>query len=188
MVENTGSSSIFIGAGANLSHPAYASPRETLEAAFKDLERRGVEILRVSPWFSTAPVPASNQPWYQNAVVEVATGLSANQLLAILHEVEEAFGRVRSVPNAARVIDLDLLDFRREIASGGPGLATLPHPRLAGRAFVLRPLAELAPHWRHPVSRVPIRTLLEALPADQATQLLQEPLTLAPLPFDGGRV
>ena len=170
MVENTKPCSIFVGAGANLSHPSHGSPRETLEAAFRDLERRGVHVLRVSPWFSTAPVPASDQPWYQNAVIEVATGLSADRLLATLHEVEEAFGRVRSVPNAARMIDLDLLDFRGEIAPGGPGLATLPHPRLAGRAFVLRPLAELAPHWCHPVTGVPIQALLEALPADQVTE------------------
>ena len=92
-------------------------------------------------------------------------------LLAELHAVEAAFGRARTVPNAARPIDLDLLDYRGQIASGGPGRATLPHPRLAGRAFVLRPLADLAPDWRHPVTGQPIRALIEALPVDQIAEL-----------------
>jgi len=80
---------------------------------------------------------------------------------------------VRTVPNAARLIDLDLLDFHGEIAPGGPERAILPHPRLEGRAFVLRPLADLAPDWRHPRSGAPIQALLAALPADQV---------IAPLP------
>lgn len=166
-MENTRGSSIFIGAGANLAHPTYGSPRETLEAAFQELGWRGVQVLRVSPWYSTAPVPASDQPWYQNAVIEVATDLGPDGLLAILHEVEEAFGRVRTVANAARMIDLDLLDFRGGIAPESPERATLPHPRLATRTFVLRPLADLAPDWRHPVTGEPIRALLAALPFDE---------------------
>ncbi|MBI3198240.1 MAG: 2-amino-4-hydroxy-6-hydroxymethyldihydropteridine diphosphokinase [Rhodospirillales bacterium] len=161
-----------MGAGANLAHPTYGSPRATLEAGFKDLAQRGVRILRVSPWYRTAPVPASDQPWYQNAVIDVGTGLSPDKLLATLHEVEQALGRVRTAANAARVIDLDLLDFCGEIAPGGPGQATLPHPRLAERAFVLRPLADLCPGWRHPVTREPIQALLDALPADQSTERL----------------
>ena len=163
-MENTRGHSVFIGAGANLAHPTYGSPRATLEAAFRDLARRGVRILRVSPWYHTAPVPASDQPWYQNAVVEVVTDRGPDELLATLHEVEQAFGRVRTVANAARMIDLDLLDFCGEIAPGGPGRATLPHPRLADRAFVLQPLADLAPEWRHPVTGQPIQALLAALP------------------------
>jgi len=162
--------SIFIGAGANLPHERYGSPRQTLEAALIELGRRGVRTVRVSPWYRTAPVPASDQPWFWNAVVEVATDLPADSLLAELHAVEAAFGRARTVPNAARPIDLDLLDYRGEIAPGGPGKATLPHPRLAGRAFVVRPLADLAPDWRHPVTRQAIADLLAALPADQVAE------------------
>ena len=131
------------------------------------LESRGVTVRRVSPWYRTAPVPASDQPWYFNAVAEISTDLPADRLLAELHAVEEEFGRVRSAPNAPRIIDLDLLDYRGEIAAGGPGKATLPHPRMIGRAFVLRPLADLAPDWRHPVSGASIQALVAALPGDQ---------------------
>jgi 2-amino-4-hydroxy-6-hydroxymethyldihydropteridine diphosphokinase len=159
--------SVFIALGANLPHEHFGSPRRTLEAALAELAWRGVRTIRVSPWYRTAPVPASDQPWYVNAVAEVASDLSADALLAELHAVEAAFGRARTVPNAARPIDLDLLDFHGEIATGGPLRATLPHPRMTDRAFVLLPLADLAPHWRHPVSGVAIGTLIEALPADQ---------------------
>jgi 2-amino-4-hydroxy-6-hydroxymethyldihydropteridine diphosphokinase len=172
LVENTGQGSIFIGAGANLSHPVHGGPRPTLEAAFAELGRRGVSVVRVSPWYRTAPVPASDQPWYVNAVAEVVTKMAPDRLLAVLHEVEQAFGRVRTVANAARMIDLDLLDFRGKTAAGGPGQAILPHPRMTARAFVLRPLADLAPAWRHPASGTPIQALLAALPADQTIEPL----------------
>ena len=164
--------SIYIGLGANLPHPTYGPPVDTLTAALADLGARGIGIRRLSPWYRSAPVPASDQPWYVNAVAQVATDLPADPLLAVLHEVEEAFGRVRGAPNAARRIDLDLLDYRGEIASGGPGMAILPHPRMASRAFVLRPLADLAPDWRHPVTANPIGALVAALPADQIIEKL----------------
>lgn len=171
-MENSGRESIFIGVGANLPHPVHGSPQLTLEAALEELGRRDVALERLSPWYRTAPVPTSDQPWYVNAVAEVTTALSADQLLTVLHSVEEAFGRVRTIRNAARLIDLDLLDFRGEIAIGGTGRATLPHPRLQDRAFVLRPLADLDPAWRHPVSGTLVQALLAALPADQTIERL----------------
>jgi 2-amino-4-hydroxy-6-hydroxymethyldihydropteridine diphosphokinase len=171
-VENRGRGAVFIGAGGNLTHPLHGPPRQTLEAALQALAQHGVQLLRVSPWYCTAPVPASDQPWFVNAVAEVATALDARELLAVLHAVERDFGRVRSVPNAPRIVDLDLLDFRGEISAGGEGAPVLPHPRLQQRAFVLRPLADLEPQWRHPVSRHSIATLLAALPADQKIERL----------------
>lgn len=162
--------SIFVGVGANLTHERYGAPQQTLLAALDELLYRGVQIHRLSPWYRTAPVPPSGQPWYVNAVAEVASDLSADALLAELHAVEAEFGRRRTVPNAARPIDLDLLDYHGEIAPGGPGRATLPHPRMIGRAFVLRPLADLAPGWRHPVTGQPIAELLAALPPDQVAE------------------
>jgi 2-amino-4-hydroxy-6-hydroxymethyldihydropteridine diphosphokinase len=162
--------SIFVGVGANLTHERYGAPQQTLLAALDELRYRGVQIRRLSPWYRTAPVPPSGQPWYVNAVAEVASDLSADALLAELHAVEAEFGRRRTVPNAARPIDLDLLDYHGEIAPGGPGRATLPHPRMIGRAFVLRPLADLAPGWRHPVTGQPIAELLAALPPDQVAE------------------
>jgi 2-amino-4-hydroxy-6-hydroxymethyldihydropteridine diphosphokinase len=171
-VEKDDKGGVFIGLGANLPHTQYVTPKATLEAALVELARRGTRRSRLSPWYRTAPVPASDQPWYVNAVAELATSLSADALLAELHAVEQGFGRVRSVPNAPRLIDLDLLDFRGEIAPGGPGKAILPHPRLASRAFVLRPLADLEPAWRHPATGATIGALVAALPSGQIIERL----------------
>jgi 2-amino-4-hydroxy-6-hydroxymethyldihydropteridine diphosphokinase len=165
--------SIYVGLGANLPHPKFGTPRETLQAALNTLKEREIIPIRISPWYRSAPVPASDQPCYVNAVTDIRTDLSADALLAELHAVEAAFGRVRSEVNAARQIDLDLLDYRGEVAPGGPGKAILPHPRLSGRAFVLQPLADLAPNWRHPLLELPIRELLEALPADRTAERLE---------------
>lgn len=163
-------SPIVIGLGANLPS-SYGSPRETCEAALAELERRGLRIAARSPWYESAPVPISDQPWYVNGVAEVETRLDPVQLLALLHEVEREFGRVRREVNAARVLDLDLLA-HGDIVREGPEPPVLPHPRLAGRAFVLLPLADLHPDWRHPATGEGIRSLIARLPADQVTRRL----------------
>jgi 2-amino-4-hydroxy-6-hydroxymethyldihydropteridine diphosphokinase len=116
-------------------------------------------------------VPISDQPWYVNAVVEAATALAPEALLALLHEVEREFGRVRREVNAARILDLDLLAYG-DLVRDGPGPPVLPHPRLAERAFVLLPLADLRPDWRHPATGESIRALIARLPADQVTRRL----------------
>ena len=96
-------------------------------------------------------MPASDQPWFVNGVAEVATRLDPAALLVLLHAVEREFGRTRGVANAARVLDLDLLAYGATVADGRNGGPILPHPRLHERAFVLVPLVDLAPDWRHPV-------------------------------------
>ena len=169
-MENTNPSPIYVALGGNLDHPVWGPPRRALEAALAELGRRGIVLRQVSRWYRTAPVPASDQPWFVNAVAEVETDLEADAVLAVLHAVEADFGRVRTVANAARLIDLDLLDYRGVTTPGGPGQATLPHPRMAGRAFVLLPLADLAPAWRHPVTGQPIAALVAALPPGQGIE------------------
>ena len=167
---------IFVGLGANLPGPGGRSPKASLEAALAALGGRGVVVLRRSRWWCSAPVPAGDQPWFVNAVAEVETTLDPADLLAVLHEVEAACGRVRGAPNAARTCDLDLLDYHGRIAAGGaPGAGpVLPHPRLGERLFVLRPLAELAPGWVHPVTGRTVEALIEAAPAGQRCVPLED--------------
>ncbi len=153
---------ILIGLGANLPSSEHGPPQATLAAALAALSARGVEVLRRSPWYESAPVPPSGQPWYVNAVAEVESAVSPQALLAALLAVEAGFGRVRSVRNASRTVDLDLLDYRGLVT--GPGKKPeLPHPRLHERAFVLLPLRDLAPDWRHPACGRSVDALIEAL-------------------------
>ena len=156
--------SIYIGLGANLAGPA-GPPRATLEAALARLAAAGVTVVRRSRWYRSPAWPDPADPEFVNAVAEVETPLDAGGLLRLLHGIESALGRTRTAPNAPRVIDLDLLDYRGavEAAPAGP---VLPHPRLHLRAFVLRPLAEIAPAWRHPVSRREVADLIAGLPPE----------------------
>lgn len=160
---------ILIGLGANLPGADGRPPQATLDAALAALARRGIAVRRRSGWWRSAPVPAGDQPWYVNAVAELETTLDPAALLAVLHEVEAGLGRVRGARNAARTCDLDLLDYDGRIMGGNAaaGAPILPHPRLAERLFVLRPLAEVAPGWRHPVTGRTVEALLAAAPAGQ---------------------
>ena len=108
----------------------------------------GITVVRRSRWYMSQPVPPSDQPWYVNGVAAVETALAPPALLAALLAVEARFGRRRGAPNAARTLDLDLLDY--DGTQCVSERLALPHPRLHERRFVLAPLAEIAPRWRHP--------------------------------------
>ena len=163
---------MFLGLGSNLPGPRHAAPREVCEAAVALLDKEGLTLRRRSSWYASAPVPPSDQPWFVNGVAAFETALEPAALLARLHGVEAEFGRRRGLRNAARTLDLDLLDHGGRVSRPG-ALPELPHPRLAERAFVLLPLAELAPAWRHPASGRPITALLAALPPDPGAEPLE---------------
>jgi 2-amino-4-hydroxy-6-hydroxymethyldihydropteridine diphosphokinase len=160
---------ILIGLGANLPSPVHGTPLDTLTAVLAALEREGIAVNSRSRWYETAPVPVSDQPWYVNAVVSVATALDPAALLHRLHALEAEFGRVRVGVNAPRVVDLDLLAFDDRVLTDWP---ILPHPRLHERAFVLQPLLDVAPVWRHPVTQQTVLELLNAVDPTQRARLL----------------
>jgi 2-amino-4-hydroxy-6-hydroxymethyldihydropteridine diphosphokinase len=163
---------ILIGVGGNLASPGWGQPREMLAAALAALAAEGVEIVARSSWYRSEPVPPADQPWFVNAVAVVETRLGAAELLALMQRIEARFGRVRGARNAARTVDLDLLDYRGvEIATSE---LSLPHPRLHLRRFVLQPLAEIAPLWRHPLYGATARQLLAAVAAGQRVEPLPE--------------
>lgn len=157
---------ILIGLGANLDSPLHGPPARTLEAALDDLEAAGIRVTARSRWWTGPPDPPSPQPWYVNGVAAVATGLPPEQLLAALLAVEKRLGRTRRTANAARTADLDLLAHGRLVRPGGGAPPELPHPRLHRRLFVLLPLAEVAPGWRHPGSGRTAEELAAALPPE----------------------
>ena len=170
---------ILVALGANLPTARHGAPAEGLDAALTVLDDQGVRPVAWSRWYRSAPVPPAEGPWFVNGVVRVETTLSPVPLMARLLAIEAAFGRTRSVAGAARPLDLDLLDYDGQVihheGDDGPALI-LPHPRLAERAFVLAPLIEVVPAWRHPVTGASAASLLAAV----ADAQVLEPLLPAP--------
>lgn len=167
---------ILIGMGANLPS-AYGSPRETIEAAISLMPEFGISVRRCSSFYATPAIAHYVQPDYVNAVAVIESGLPAIELLQAMHRIEAMFGRVRLERWAERVLDLDLLDYDGQIiavtgprgpeAGPGPLPIALPHPGIPERGFVLVPLLEVAPEWRHPLLGDGAERLIRRLKAAQ---------------------
>ena len=154
---------ILIALGANLSSPA-GLPEATFRAAAAALEEHG--DIRLTHWsriYRSPAWPDPADPEFRNAAAALETALKPAALLERLHEVEARFGRQRDVAaaNAPRSLDLDLLDYDGQVGGGFP---LLPHPRIHERAFVLLPLQDIAPQWRHPISGLSVQTMIADLP------------------------
>ena len=135
---------VYLGLGSNVGDRL-----ASLRSATRQLHTH-ITITQVSSVYETEPVGNTQQPWFLNAVLEGFTELSPTELLRLALDVERALGRVRTIPNAPRTLDIDILLFgEQRIAS--PTL-TIPHPRLTERGFTLCPLTEIAPHLVHPSS------------------------------------
>ncbi|WP_338331792.1 2-amino-4-hydroxy-6-hydroxymethyldihydropteridine diphosphokinase [Acetobacter sp. LMG 32666] len=153
--------SVLIAIGANLPL-GEQSALKSCERAVQALRQvPGLAIQAISRWYESAPVPPSGQPSYVNGVVRGVTSLPPLALLDHLQSIETHQGRVRSVPNAARTLDLDIIDMDA-LCQNGERLV-LPHPRAHERAFVLYPLADVQPDWVHPLTHQHLEQLLEAV-------------------------
>ena len=175
--------SAFVAFGANLASGEF-SPRQNVLAAIETLRERTGGTIRSSRLWRTPAFPPGAGPDFVNAVVALEWEGSPRDLLALLHEIEEQFGRRRNARWEARIMDLDLLAFGNEVlpdreeflrwaempaekaAGVTPVRLVLPHPRMAERGFVLAPLAEVAPDWRHPVFGGTVAEMLADLPAE----------------------
>ncbi len=151
---------ILIALGSNLKG-AYATSEAVLEAAIQALAAHGIKLVARSAIYQTRPIGPRGQGDYLNMVIRVSTVKPPRSLLKILHKIELEMGRERRIRWGARIIDLDLIDYRGLKHRATP---ILPHPRLHQRGFVLRPLRDVAPGWRHPVSQLTVEELLQALP------------------------
>ena len=156
---------VYIAIGGNLVPDGYSTLVEGLQTAVQKLQGQDIIVKNQSSWYQTAAMPVSDQPDFLNAVLRCQTRLNAEDTLKRLQILENEFGRVRTVRNAARVLDLDILDF------DGIHLSTdmleTPHPRLQDRAFVLFPLQDVAPQWVHPLTGAGVNELIENLPHGQ---------------------
>ena len=149
----------YIGIGANLPD---ASGRDALGtcrwAAAQLAGLPGLRLAGLSRWFRTRPVPASDQPDYVNGVAQLMGTADPAALLQLLQAIEARAGRVRTVPNAARTLDLDIVAMGSLVRHAPDPV--VPHPRMHERAFVLAPLCDLVPGWRHPGSGLTAAELL----------------------------
>lgn len=163
---------IYIALGSNLPFNSMP-PQDVLQAALADLLRSGIRVVAVSRFWRSPAWPDPSAPAYVNAVARVETDLQPRGLLQALQAVETKYGRERSVPNASRTLDLDILDYDGLILDEA-GL-TLPHPRLAGRAFVLLPLRDIAPEWVEPGEGRTLSVLVGNLDPDAVDKVQPQP-------------
>ena len=138
---------VIVALGCN-DKGVWSSCREALEAALARFRSEGIDVVARSSWWSSLAWPDPQDPPFLNGVVMVRTAHDPHALMAALGRIEDAFGRERSVRNAPRTLDLDLIAYGR--LSGDLDGLILPHPRAADRRFVMGPIVEIAPLWRHP--------------------------------------
>ena len=161
---------ILIAFGANLPGPDGCPAHETCRRAVLAVAALpGIRLAAVSRFYATAPIPVSDQPSYINGIMRLEGAADPVRLLADILAVEASFGRTRSLPNAARSLDLDLIAMDDLVRLPPLPDPILPHPRMQDRAFVLVPVMDVAPEWRHPVLGQSAAELLARLP-DQAIE------------------
>ncbi|MBL42217.1 MAG: 2-amino-4-hydroxy-6-hydroxymethyldihydropteridine diphosphokinase [Rhodospirillaceae bacterium] len=155
---------IYIGLGANLKYKKNLSLVDSLNLAIEKMSYLSIKVLNKSSFFSSAPVPLTNQPWFVNSVISIETTFAPVELLKNLHSIEKEFGRKRDKKWGPRSLDLDVISYNK-IKSISK--INLPHPRMHERAFVLYPLKELDKNWIHPISGKSVSQLINELPVGQ---------------------
>lgn len=158
---------VLIGLGSNFPGP-WGKPRKTLKHALKELDRGNISVRAVSEVYKTEAIGQTRQPAYRNAVALISTSLPAPALLRRLKQIEREAGRRGGRPWGARTLDLDILDYKGLTVNWPMGSSrqrpmsgslVLPHGSLQERPFVLRPLLDVAPNWRHPALKVSAKAL-----------------------------
>lgn len=181
-----------VALGGNLPS-SRGTPADTLQAAVEAFAAEPVTITAVSRFYATPCFPAGTGPDYVNAALSLHSDLPPDAVLTLLHRIEASFGRERHARWAGRTLDLDLLaagdlvrpdpatqDAWRALpadqqARQAPDRLILPHPRLQDRAFVLVPLADVAPDWVHPLTGQSVRQMLADLPANSREEVVPLP-------------
>jgi 2-amino-4-hydroxy-6-hydroxymethyldihydropteridine diphosphokinase len=159
---------IIIGLGSNVTS-RYGNSDTTIHAAFGELERAGIKVLRHSRLYRTQPYGLSSQPNFTNAAAVISTSYPPDALLSLLKRIERKAGRRSSERWGPRALDLDIIDYNKRILNWSQpnrqikstiSALILPHPGAALRPFVLQPILDIAPFWHHPVSGLTASQLL----------------------------
>jgi len=156
---------ILVGLGSNISGP-WGTPLEATRRALLELDTFPLHVIRASSLIITKPFGVLHQPDFVNAVALIDTALPPEALMQKLHLIERAAGRRRRKRWGPRCLDLDLLDYHGLTRNGSANTLKplrLPHPGIAERSFVLAPIAEIAPHWRHAINHLTAQGMLNKL-------------------------
>jgi len=163
-----GRGKVVVALGANSLGP-WGTPRQTIAQALGEIERANIEVVAVSPLYQTAALGSARQPAYVNAVAVLRTTLSPEALLRALKAIERRAGRRGGRPWGPRTLDIDIIDYaglvrhwrngRGAFARPGARPLVLPHPLAHERPFVLKPLLDVAPFWRHQALKQSVRSL-----------------------------
>ena len=146
---------IYIGIGSNLGNR-----RKNIEKAKFKIFQSGIKILKSSNYYESLSWPNIKDPKFLNIVLKIKSNLSPLKLVEIFQDIEKSLGRKKTNRNSPRECDIDILDYKRKESNN---VIILPHPRLQDRNFVLFPLFELDKGWKHPVSKLHIKKLIQSL-------------------------
>ncbi len=173
---------VLLAFGANSDGP-WGAPAETFVRALAELERHGVRLTSVSPLYETEAVGQTRQAPYLNGVALVTTSLPAPALLRRMKQIEARAGRRGGRPWGSRTLDLDIIDYKGRISNWHPRRRAwrqtgarplmLPHPRAHERPFVLKPLLDIAPNWRHPTLQRSVRELWRGVASRREGRVLR---------------
>ena len=156
---------ILIALGSNQAGP-WGTPTQTVQRAISELKTGPLKVESVSALIKTPAFGVTNQPDFVNAVAIIRTALSPQALMRRLHMTERSAGRKRTKRWGPRTLDLDLIDYHcRHIKQNGlvQKALILPHPGIVERLFVLQPISEIAPRWKHPVNHKTAAAMIQKL-------------------------
>jgi len=165
---------IFLGLGSNLSSK-FGDRFTNINLAISFLEGYGIKVIKKSNFYETPSYPNKENPKFINAVILVETTLPPVDLMSVLLFIEEKLGRKRGKKNDSRTCDIDIIDYNSQILNlkFNNSELTLPHNDLSKRNFILFPLQEISPNWKHPKTKEFISDLLQKLSEDDKNSILK---------------
>ena len=165
---------IFLGLGSNLSSK-FGDRFANINLAISFLERYGIKVIKKSSFYETPSYPNKENPKFINIVILVETILPPIDLMSVLIFIEEKLERKRNKKNDPRTCDIDIIDYNSQVLNlkyNNLNLA-LPHKELASRNFILFPLQEISPTWKHPETKEMITVLLQKLSHEDKNSILK---------------
>ena len=165
---------IILAIGSNLPSK-FGNRFQNIELSINNIEKQNMEVIKKSSFYETPSYPDKKNPKFINVVIEIKTNYTPEKLASNLIRIENIFERTRNKKNAPRTIDIDIIDYKKEVINFmlDDLSFSVPHNELRHRSFVLFPLKEIKPDWIHPSTNEHINTLIEKLSPDMKKSILK---------------